>query len=292
MVERPKRPENGFAFIYFTQLGADRYPFYLTSVGHYRVGEGFYTKRTGRNDYQLLHTLAGSAYLIVNGVRQTLNPGSFVLLDCMPLHEYGTVGAEWQYEYIHFAGEGMRAYREILINRPRVIRPPEAMLLNVYFKMLQSRQMELNDASYAYACAVIALFLSAMVSEAARQQTELSGQVARERNGGIEPALHYMQTHYMENVTLKDLMSVTYLSKYHFCRKFKQIIGVPPYQYLTRLRMERATALIRDTNASISLIAKQCGFANTGQFIQQYAKYAGETPGAARKQASKESNAT
>ncbi len=288
MVERPFRPESGFAYLYDYSLGAQKYPFYLTSVGHYLCGEGFYTKRDGRSDYQLIHTLSGSAYCTVGGESHALMPGSFVLIDCEKLHEYGVSGSEWTYEYIHFTGEGMRAYTETLIDKTRILRPAETALLNAYFHILESRQMGNDEASYAYACAVIALFLSAMVEEVYRQTPTDPAQAYTDRNAGIEPALHYIQAHYMENITLDDLLSVTYLSKYHFCRKFNRVTGYPPYQYITRVRLGKAMSLLRSTDDSVSLISAKCGFANSGQCIKQFAKYIGQTPGAIRKNQERE----
>jgi methylphosphotriester-DNA--protein-cysteine methyltransferase len=58
-------------------------------------------------------------------------------------------------------------------------------------------------------------------------------------------------------------VSVSAVSEDHFARSFKQAFGVPPHGYLPTRRIERATALLRDTGLSITEIAFHTGWENT-----------------------------
>jgi transcriptional regulator GlxA family with amidase domain len=75
---------------------------------------------------------------------------------------------------------------------------------------------------------------------------------------------------------------VSGVSEAHFARSFKQAFGVPPHRYLLTRRIERATALLRDTDLSITEIAFQTGWASLGTFGRTFRDVTGETPSAIR----------
>jgi AraC-like DNA-binding protein len=71
---------------------------------------------------------------------------------------------------------------------------------------------------------------------------------------------------------------VSGVSEAHFARSFKQAFGVPPHRYLLTRRLERATALLRDTDLSITEIAFQTGWNSLGTFGRTFRDVTGESP--------------
>ena len=78
------------------------------------------------------------------------------------------------------------------------------------------------------------------------------------------------------------LASVSGVSEAHFARSFKQAFGVPPHRYLLTRRVERAKALLRETDLSITEIAFQTGWASLGTFGRTFRDITGESPSANR----------
>jgi transcriptional regulator GlxA family with amidase domain len=78
------------------------------------------------------------------------------------------------------------------------------------------------------------------------------------------------------------LARVSGASEAHFARSFKEAFGVPPHRYLLTRRIERATALLRDTDLSITEIAFQTGWNSLGTFGRTFRDVTGENPGAIR----------
>jgi transcriptional regulator GlxA family with amidase domain len=72
------------------------------------------------------------------------------------------------------------------------------------------------------------------------------------------------------------------VSDAHFARSFRQAFGVPPHRYLLTRRIERATALLRDTDLSITEIAFHTGWGSLGTFGRTFHDITGESPGAMR----------
>jgi len=84
---------------------------------------------------------------------------------------------------------------------------------------------------------------------------------------------------------VERLASVSGVSEAHFARSFKEAFGVPPHRYLLTRRIERAKALLRDTELPITEIAFQTGWGSLGTFGRTFRDITGESPGAVRARA-------
>jgi transcriptional regulator GlxA family with amidase domain len=81
---------------------------------------------------------------------------------------------------------------------------------------------------------------------------------------------------------VRRLAQVSGVSEAHFARSFKLAFGLPPHRYLLTRRVERATALLRDTDLSITEIAFVTGWASLGTFGRTFRDVTGRSPGAVR----------
>lgn len=79
------------------------------------------------------------------------------------------------------------------------------------------------------------------------------------------------------------LAKISGVSQAHFARSFRDAFGVPPHRYLLTRRIERAKALLRDTDLSITDIAFQTGWDSLGTFGRTFRDITGESPSALRK---------
>jgi AraC family transcriptional regulator len=83
-------------------------------------------------------------------------------------------------------------------------------------------------------------------------------------------ALDYLQSQYASPVQLEELAQAACLSKFHFLRLFKQAFRLSPYQYLQRLRIEKAQILLRQTNLPVHQIGSELGFENANSFSRLF----------------------
>jgi transcriptional regulator GlxA family with amidase domain len=78
---------------------------------------------------------------------------------------------------------------------------------------------------------------------------------------------------------VRRLARVSGVSEAHFARSFKEAFGIPPHRYLLTRRLERAMALLRDTDLTITEIAFEAGWSSLGAFGRTFCDVAGESPG-------------
>lgn len=81
-----------------------------------------------------------------------------------------------------------------------------------------------------------------------------------------------------EDWPVPRLARVSGVSEAHFARSFGMAFGVPPHRYLLTRRIERATALLRETGLSITEIAFQSGWNSLGTFGRTFRDVTGESP--------------
>ena len=81
-----------------------------------------------------------------------------------------------------------------------------------------------------------------------------------------------------EEWPVERLARVSHVSEAHFARSFKDAFGVPPHRYLLTRRIERATALLRDTDLPIIDIAFQTGWKSLGTFGRTFRDVTNESP--------------
>ena len=112
---------------------------------------------------------------------------------------------------------------------------------------------------------------------AANQDPELLRRLLRAKDR-MDAASH-------EAWPVQRLARVSEVSEAHFARSFKQAFGTPPHRYLLTRRIERATALLRETDLPITEIAFQTGWESLGTFGRTFRDITGESPGVVRSRA-------
>jgi transcriptional regulator GlxA family with amidase domain len=85
-----------------------------------------------------------------------------------------------------------------------------------------------------------------------------------------------------EDWPIERLARVSRVSEAHFARSFKDAFGVPPHRYLLTRRLERAKALLRDTDLPITEIAFQTGWKSLGTFGRIFRDVTDMSPGELR----------
>nr|WP_246169643.1 AraC family transcriptional regulator [Alkalibaculum sporogenes] len=99
----------------------------------------------------------------------------------------------------------------------------------------------------------------------------------------ISDALHYIQDHLGECLTLDSVAIQANLSKFYFSSQFKKETGMPFSAYLTYARIQRSKFLLTYSNKSILEIAILLGFNSQSYFATQFKKLTGVTPIAYRR---------
>ncbi|MCZ6854350.1 MAG: AraC family transcriptional regulator [Gammaproteobacteria bacterium] len=101
----------------------------------------------------------------------------------------------------------------------------------------------------------------------------------------IAKALQQLHNDLRHPWTLEKIGAEVGMSRAAFAKQFKALVGQPMLKYLTRLRVQRAKELLRDTKLPLYEIAGRVGYESDLAFTKTFSKLAGTTPTRFRKQA-------
>jgi AraC family transcriptional regulator len=120
---------------------------------------------------------------------------------------------------------------------------------------------------------------------ARQEMTELSDTLPlnSDLSDGLLRTVSYLKEHLAENICLNKMAEEAGMSKFNFCRIFKESLGMSPMQFLTVSRIERAKALLRKSGASITSVIYMVGFNDISGFNRQFKKATGMSPSTFKK---------
>ncbi|GLU81039.1 AraC family transcriptional regulator [Rhizobium sp. NBRC 114257] len=110
----------------------------------------------------------------------------------------------------------------------------------------------------------------------------LRGTQPRKRSGlatwQLRRAVDYIEEHCTRAIRLEELAALTGLSQSHFSHAFKASTGLPPHQWQTQARLERAKQLLLSSEMPLTTVAVETGFADQAHFTRVFRKNVGTAP--------------
>jgi YesN/AraC family two-component response regulator len=117
------------------------------------------------------------------------------------------------------------------------------------------------------------------VDTALERERRLSG----EAQHLVRQAMAYIHQHYSASISRSDLARHVALSEDYLTACFRKELGVTPIAYLNRYRVHQARQLLTDTDKTITEIASQVGFSDSGYFSRVFRREVGVSPEAYRR---------
>lgn len=251
-------------------------PFCVMEAGHFYAKPDYEVSRREHDSYLFMYTVKGCGRIVSDGERVELGEGCAAVIDCHKNHKYFTSGSEWEFVWIHMNGESVPAFFDMLY--PNGIfsvkiydKQPIILKSESIIKKAEGNGMmnALNTSSEIHDLFCI-LFKNGYENE-------------REKNNGlhsmyVESAVETIHKRFCEPIAIDDITENVPLSKYHFIRVFKRIMGTTPYNYLTNCRINNAKIYLRTTNLTVGEISSLCGFQDASNFIVQFKKHTSQKP--------------
>lgn len=115
---------------------------------------------------------------------------------------------------------------------------------------------------------------------------------ADEELSRLIPAFKFMQQEFSKGPTLVDVAKQVHLSPFHFHRRFTELLGLTPKQYLLDCQIQEAKTELLAQEKELAQIARECGFAHQSHFTSRFKQATGLTPTRWRRMAHARQNAS
>lgn len=95
---------------------------------------------------------------------------------------------------------------------------------------------------------------------------------------GMAEAAAFMESHYMEDISIEQVLEISHYSQRHFIRLFSAAYNTTPQKYLMGIRIRKACSLLKESSLPITEVAMRCGFGDSNYFSRAFRKVSGMTP--------------
>ena len=94
----------------------------------------------------------------------------------------------------------------------------------------------------------------------------------------VDTAEQYIKEHLDEELSVKQLANLAFVSSDHLTRLFKKKFGMTVTDYILDRRMKLAAELLKKPDLSITMVSNSGGFGSYSYFTEQFKRYSGLTP--------------
>ncbi|RZT02530.1 AraC family transcriptional regulator [Cuneatibacter caecimuris] len=257
------------------------FPFYASEAGRFSALENYSVSRDFHDSFLLLFTTGGAGTVETGGCSFLLPPGCAVLLDCRSFHHYYSSDSRWDFLWIHFQGQGACSFYNLLYEKqPRAIDLQDSESFRQQLVRLMPRIQYTDIVNASGLSSEFHQLFHQLLLSSVRNADKAAHASCQE----AELAASYIREHFAEPLTLDMIAGSVHLSKYHFIRLFRRVMGVTPYSYLIHCRINQSKLLLRGTELSVAEIASACGFSDASSYIAQFKKHTGLRPAQYKKE--------
>lgn len=260
-------------------------------VFHYRDPKPNGVEVHDHDFYEVYFLLMGDVSYWVEGQTYHLQPGDFLLINPTVLHRPIVAESTSTYERIvlwidkeyldTFTDENIslkQCFIKTDADKTNLVRTSSAIEQAELTSYLARLVRESYGNEYANSLYADGVFLQFMV-----ELNRIVLNSAREKEGGDESStlisnvLNYIGEHYAEDLSLEDLASRFFVSKYHLSHEFRDAVGTGVYRYIMLKRLSAAKQLLSE-NVLAGEVCYRCGFKDYTNFYRAFKAEYGISP--------------
>ncbi|MCL1989190.1 MAG: AraC family transcriptional regulator [Firmicutes bacterium] len=240
------------------------------------------------DEWEFFLVETGSAYYGLNGFMQVVSAGDVIFIPAGNLHLFNAVDSQpWQFKAVVFSQDIIMPLHKDLVET-KYIRPlidgeftlPIAInAADILAKFSKLHNLVTNKPPiYEIRIkAVIWDLLAHWLENAHKTSQKFSGDKV-DSFAQIKSTLEYIHVHYNQKICVDELAKIAHMSAGYFARMFKYYTTKSPMDYVIKIRLSKAAALLENSDDKLLKIALDTGFNNLSYFIRIFARNFGCSP--------------
>lgn len=229
---------------------------------HYVIsGRGFLDRYTAEEATQRYDLEAGQGFLILPGQINTYSANR---------------DDPWKYVWLEFDGLRAPGYLDAAgLGDSQPVYRSKDLALSEKLKDTMLYIASNPTASTLHQIGHLCLFLDALIQSSATKRESHGVQL---KDFYIQEAIHFMEQNYQRDLSIEEIAAVCKLNRSYFSKLFKESKGCPPQEFLIRMRLAKASEMMKTTSMSIGDIAILCGYPNQLHFSRSFKQRYGVSP--------------
>lgn len=251
---------------------------HLAEVGSLTALQPHISKRTNLGGFLLLIVEKGSGYVEIDKERYNLHAGDVAFIDCHKTYAHSTSDDLWMIHWAHFDGPALLSiYSKFLYRASRPFFSVQEK--NVYIDCLSSLYNIAAGRDFVRDMGINTI-LSTLLEQVMKDCWSESRLKTKDN---VEEIRLFLESHYMETVTLESLSQKFFLERTYIGHMFNRMTGSSPIKYLTMVRIQKSKELLRFTDDTLAKIAEKVGFSSEQYLSRVFKGIEGISPREYRK---------
>lgn len=229
--------------------------------------------------HEILYYMGGNATFVSEKFKEVLTPGTLLLIPKASYHQFIIHNQEaYTRLVLNFsdAGEAESLSASILTGI-RILRHPGSRLT----KLLEQMCQVVNSSDFPSKPDIRNIFLYGtfliLFAELSREDELISSPQLREKDGIMPECLHYIDRHFISDLSVKEVADQLNVSASTLAHTFKKELGISFYRYIIEKRLVHAHRLISEGHKPTQVYL-ECGYHDYPTFYKAYLKMFGCSP--------------
>jgi len=255
----------------------------VTHIGHFHAARNhFVERRNGCPQAVLIYCMAGAGFFTLDDTTRPVREGSLFVLPPGVFHRYyADTSDPWSIFWLHFTGERAADHLQALAvsDASPLIEVPNQTVMRDAFEETYRHAIEgFSDPGLLG----LTTGLSRLIA-LARIHSLAGGGRVRKTEDRVLAIIQQLHAEPARDWQIDELASLAGLSLPHFTERFHKQAGCPPKQFLIRLRLQIASALMQDAGLTVAEIANRIGYDDPYYFSRLFRRHTGLSPRAYRR---------
>lgn len=227
-------------------------------------------RKEGRLDFQIIYIIKGKGYFKFNNEDYIVEEGNIVVFSPNEVQDYCYRACDkTELYWIHFTGFcACKFLDKFGLLQEKVIHIGMSSECEELFKKIIYELQIKRD----FHGELISGFLIELMAYAGRKASSKDKKEVPKEDKSIKKVLEQMQFQYNSNRPVSQYAEDCSLSLYRFVHKFKEVTGMTPLGYITRIRINAAKELLSNSSFSISEISSLIGYQDSLYFSRVFKK--------------------
>jgi len=248
--------------------------------------------------FEFHYVTKNNVFTTSNGVEHKITPGEFYILAPGVLHAHcqkdgvGHIGFSLRWE-IEIDSDCRNKQLNLLKSKQMInalyganSKPikDDGTIIDTMIKLLELGQKGCTELELQLAFIQIVIQITKFCNKnlvETKSNQEINKNLIN--NNIINNTIHFIEDNYYQDIDVNDVANSVHLSYSHLSRLFKSSLGETVAQYIKRVRLNKATYLLKCTDKDIACIAREVGFNSEYYFSNDFKKNVGMSPGSYRK---------